>query len=327
MINLPIIEEVSIDLSTICQLRCVECSTSKGITHNGVVGKGQFSYENFIKFVNENPQIKKIEMSNWGEIFLNKEIAKIIKSAFEHNITLCCGNGTNFNTVSEEVLEYIVKYRVEFLNISIDGASQETYEQYRICGNIQNVFKNIERLNKYKKKYKSEYPKLSWQFIIFGHNEKELPIVKALCEKYDMAFNPKLNYSAFSPVINKEFVRKESGLGVADRKEYRELHNEEYKAPCYHCFSSPQINWNGDILGCCVNKWKTMGSIQDITIEQWEQSNIYKELVDILFKSKECSSDIPCYYCPNYEKIKSEPLTIEGLQHYKDYIPPALRKR
>ena len=112
MINLPIIEEVSIDLSTICQLRCVECSTSKGITHNGVVGKGQFSYENFIKFVNENPQIKKIEMSNWGEIFLNKEIAKIIKSAFEHNITLCCGNGTNFNTVSEEVLEYIVKYRV-----------------------------------------------------------------------------------------------------------------------------------------------------------------------------------------------------------------------
>ena len=51
MICLPIIEEVSIDLSTICQLRCVECSTSKGITHNGIVGKGQFHYDDFVRLM------------------------------------------------------------------------------------------------------------------------------------------------------------------------------------------------------------------------------------------------------------------------------------
>lgn len=44
-----------------------------------------------------------------------------------------------------------------------------------------------------------------------------------------MAFNPKLNYSTFSPVIDKEFVRKESGLGVADRQEYKELHKRSIR--------------------------------------------------------------------------------------------------
>lgn len=56
-----------------------------------------------------------------------------------------------------------------------------------------------------------------------------------MCKELDMVFNPKLNYSKFSPVVNKEFVRIESGLGVADRDEYKAKYNCEYKAPCYHC--------------------------------------------------------------------------------------------
>ena len=325
MICLPIIEEVSIDLSTICQLRCVECSTSKGITHNGIVGKGQFHYDDFVRFVSNNPQVKRIEMSNWGEIFLNKDIADIIKFAYENGVTLYCGNGTNFNDVDDIVLEYLVKYKVEYLNISIDGACQETYSQYRIHGSLEKVLSNIKRLNYYKDLYNSEYPKLSWQFIIFGHNEHELPIVKELCKKYRMAFNPKLNYSKFSPVKDKEFVRRESGLGVADRAEYKEIHKKEYKAPCYHCFVSPQINWNGKILGCSVNKWKTIGDINEMSISEWENSQYYKTLVGILFERKDCPNTIPCFYCPNYQKIKERPLTIEGLKEYMAYVAPALR--
>ena len=325
MLYLPQIKEVSIDFSTICQLKCVECSTSKGITHNGIVGKGQFRFDDFARFVKDNPQIKRIEMSNWGEIFLNKDMAEIIKFANENGVTLYCGNGTNFNDVDDLVLEYLVKYRVEYLNVSIDGACQETYSKYRVHGNIQKVFSNIEKLNYYKKLYGSDYPKLSWQFIIFGHNEHELPKIKELCKKYNMAFNPKLNYSNYSPVKDKEFVRRESGLGVANRAEYKEMHKKDYKAPCYHCFVSPQINWNGKILGCSVNKWKTIGDVNEMSISEWENSQYHKTMVEILFEGKECPNTIPCFYCPNYQKIKEKPLSIEGLKEYTEYVAPALR--
>lgn len=325
MNNLPSITEASIDFSTICQLRCIECSTSKGITHSGIVGKGQFSYLDFVLFVENNLQIKRVEMSNWGEIFLNKDIYKIMEYASSHNLTLYCGNGSNFNDVPDEVLEGLVKFKVEYLNLSIDGATQDTYSIYRRGGNLDKVLANIERLNFYKKFYNSEYPKLSWQFVIFGHNEHEIPLVKELCKKYNMVFNPKLNYSTFSPVRDKDFVRRESGLGVADRAEYKIKHNTEYKAPCYHCFSSPQINWNGDILGCSVNKWRVLGNIKNIALNKWEQSEVFKALVSLLFNGIEVEQDLPCKYCPNLTKVLKTPLTIDGLRRYHDYISPALR--
>ena len=327
MIELPKISEVSIDFSTICQLRCIECSTSKGITHNGIVGRGQLSYDDFVAFIDNNSEIKRMEMSNWGEIFLNRDINKIIKYAFDKGVTVYCGNGTNFNAVEEETLEALVKYSVEYLNISIDGATQETYEKYRVRGNLAKVLHNIERLNFYKKKYESDFPKLSWQFVIFGHNEHEIPLVKELCKKYNMAFNPKLNYSSFSPVVNRDFVRKESGLGVADRQEYKEKHKHEYKAPCYHCFASPQINWNGDILGCSVNKWKTLGNIKAMSVEEWTKSEVFMTLVDVLFNGKDCPNNLPCFLCPNYQNKKGLPLTIEGMSEYMNYVAPALRNK
>ncbi len=326
MIELPEIKEASIDFSTVCQLHCVECSTSKGITHSGIVGKGMLSLSDFMDFIKANPKIKRIEMSNWGEIFLNKDIYSIMEYAYHSGVTLYCGNGTNFNDVSDDVLEGLVKFRVEYLNLSIDGASQETYSIYRRGGNFDKVIANIERLNFYKQKYKSEYPRLSWQFVIFGHNEHEIPKVKELCKHYHMAFNPKLNYSDFSPVVDRAYVRKESGLGVADRREYKEKFNTEYKAPCYHCFSSPQINWNGDILGCSVNKWRVLGNIKNQSLEIWQESEIYKALVGLLFEGIISELDLPCKHCPNLSKVLKSPLTIEGLIKYNCYIAPALRK-
>jgi hypothetical protein len=114
-------------------------------------------------------------------------------------------------------------------------------------------------------------------------------------------------------------------LGVANRAEYKEMHKKDYKAPCYHCFVSPQINWNGKILGCSVNKWKTIGDVNEMSISEWENSQYHKTMVEILFEGKECPNTIPCFYCPNYQKIKEKPLSIEGLKEYTEYVAPALR--
>lgn len=325
MFTLPPITEASIDFSTICQLKCVACSTANGITHKSIVGKGQLSFENFIAFVQKNPEIKRIEMSNWGEIFLNKDLFSILQYAYEHNIQLYCGNGANFNVVDEDVLEGLVKYKVEYLNLSIDGASQTTYAMYRKGGDLDHVLRNIARLNYYKQLYASDTPKLSWQFIIFGHNEHELPLVKQLCKDYNMTFNPKLNYSDYSPVKDREFVRKESGLGVADRKEYKEKYHAEYKVPCYQCFFSPQINWNGEILGCCVNKWRTLGNSRKQSLRNWQKSTTYLSLAALLFEGVMPEMDLPCVHCPNLAKVLQHPLTLEGLKEYKAYVAPALR--
>ena len=65
------LNHISIDASTKCQLKCPVCSTSKGIIRNGIVGSGVLSFDNFKRTVDCNSNIIEIELSNWGEIFLN----------------------------------------------------------------------------------------------------------------------------------------------------------------------------------------------------------------------------------------------------------------
>lgn len=319
------ISHVSVDICTKCQLRCISCSTSKGIIRNGFVKEGIMSFLSFKHIIDENPQIEEIELSNWGEIFLNKEIIPMLEYAATHEVRLVCGNGANFNNVTDTVLEALVKYKLYYLNLSIDGACNETYSIYRRNGDFEKVISNIRKLNTYKAKYDSAFPKLSWQFIIFGHNEHEINTVKELCKELNMVFNPKMNHSDFSPVKNLKKIKKETGLDYASRDEYLTKHKDEYKHPCYQCLYSPQINWNGDVLGCCVNKWKGLGNILDHPLVKIFNFELYKKMLETLVGKRDVDDTIPCYYCPNFEIVKNNPLNEDGLKKYSNYVPAALR--
>ena len=74
------------------------------------------------------------------------------------------------------------------MTVSLDGASQETYEIYRVGGAFERVINNIKAINAYKKQYKSAVPILLWQFVAFGHNEHEIAKAKTLATRLGMHF-------------------------------------------------------------------------------------------------------------------------------------------
>lgn len=294
------ISRASIDLCTKCQLSCICCSTSKGVIRNGFVKEGYMSFDMFRHIVETNPELKEFEMSNWGEIFLNPLILDIFEFAYNKGIKLYCGNGTNFNYVPDSVLEGLVKYRIEYLNLSIDGTSQDVYVKYRRNGNYDRVISNIEKLNEFKKLYNSPYPKLSWQFIIFGHNEHQIASAKSECERLGMVFNPKMNHSNFSPICDQEYVKLVTGLDYSSREEYQKKAKKSYKSPCYQCLFSPQINWNGDVLGCCVNKWGAFGNVSQNTLREIMEGKKYQAMLNLLMGNPiDESIYLPCHECPN----------------------------
>ncbi len=318
--------KISIDISSICQLKCPACSTGIEINKNGLIGSGFMSFENFKTLIESLPNIKEVELSNWGEIFLNPGLPEILKFGFLSNLKLTAGNGVNFNKVDDEVLEALVKYRFSYLNISIDGASQETYEKYRIGGNFNKVIRNIKALNFFKHAYNSQFPLLAWQFIIFGHNEHEIPIVQDQCIKLKMVFNPKLNHSDFSPIKDKEWVKKITGLSAVTRDEFRRLNGKHYKRPCCQFWVSPQINWDGKLLGCCVNKWTSFGNIFEDGLISGIESQLYKETKLALTGKAKRTPNMPCFYCPTFTQIIETPITEEEIQSYSAFIHPAERQ-
>jgi MoaA/NifB/PqqE/SkfB family radical SAM enzyme len=249
---------IRLEASSHCQLRCPSCPTTTGAIHPAV-GSGFLALADFEGLLQANPGLRQVELSNYGEIFLNPAIVDIFRAAHARGVALSAGNGVNLNQVSEAALEALVKYRVRSLSCSIDGATHGTYARYRVRGDLAKVLSNVRRINAHKQAYGSPFPRLAWQFVVFGHNQHEIPAARALAGSLGMEFKLKLSWDPdFSPLVDAEAARRE--LGAATREEYWERRGQDYlERTCEELWEQPQINWDGKVLGCGRNFWGDFG--------------------------------------------------------------------
>ncbi len=242
--ELPV--RVGIDASTLCQLNCRTCYMR--LSNYGILGAGYLKISDFAKFIDNNPSIISVEISNNGEPLLNPDIIDIIKYAYDKGIYLTANNGVNFNTVADNVLEALVKYRFHSIKIAIDGATNDTYSLYRQKGDIHKVFSNIEKLIKYKEKYASKYPILIWQYILMDHNESEIELALNKAAGYGMNIDFKISWDGFHPA---DVTKAEQLTGISLSSKTTNEYNLPKMKICKQLFACPQINWDGRLLGCC----------------------------------------------------------------------------
>lgn len=310
-------KKITLEACSLCQLQCPECMKRKFEKEAPKDWLGCLKFSDFKKFVDEY-DFEEIELSCSGEIFLNPELDDIIKYAYQKYIKLTASTGVNLNTVSETTLENLIKYQFRKMTIAMDGATAETYKIYRRGGDFNVVMDNIKKINYFKEKYNSEYPRLSWQYIPFGHNEHEIELAKEKAKKLNMNIIFRRNFAPwYSPLKNPRLVEKQTGLKIIDKnnKIPRLYYEDVTKVPCYTLFSAPQIDYNGDLLGC--NK----------ALKKKFKANVFKEgflnalnspdyiyaktaLTDLSTPERE---DAPCFGCQKYKIIKSmkQPLVIE----------------
>ena len=305
MIRAPQPISLRIDASTHCQLKCPSCPTAQGLIKQGI-GSGFLRPEQLERLLDDNPSVAHVELSNWGEVFLNPQLEDIARIAFERNVALTASNGVNLNHARPGALEAAVKYRVRHLTVSIDGASQDTYAQYRIRGNFDNVMDNIKLINEYKRKHRSDFPILLWQFIAFGHNEHEIDAARSLAKSLGMRFYVKLSWDDFSPVNDESLIRSVTKSGVSSREDYLKKFGEQYiqKSICRQLWDQPQINYDGEVLGCCTNRWGSLGN----AFEQGLMATINGEKMRyakrMVMGEAQPRDDIPCTQCHHYHSMR-----------------------
>ena len=134
---------------------------------------GYLKFDDFKNFIDKY-DIEKVELSNKGEIFLNPELSEIIKYAHKKDIAYSAADGVNGNYLTDDMAELLVKTQCRELTFSIDGATNDVYKIYRVGGNLDKVLENLKKVLFYKNKYSSQYPFVSYKFIVFGHNEHEI---------------------------------------------------------------------------------------------------------------------------------------------------------
>jgi MoaA/NifB/PqqE/SkfB family radical SAM enzyme len=196
-----------------------------------------------------------LEMYNWGEPFLNRDIFKMIDYA-TRKYNVYTRISSNLNLSNEEFYKELVLSGLNSLTISLDGASRDTYSKYRVNGSFDRVIDNIRLIVNYKKKFGRIEPKLVWQFLVFRHNEHEIEIAKIMAK--DLSVNEIVFLRPHIPQELKDWdssIKRFSNFlcsETGDKNNNNNTPGKKINKKCNWPYSSIAINANLSVSPCCA---------------------------------------------------------------------------
>lgn len=243
-----------IDPCTVCNLHCPFCGVGKGLVDHE---KRLMSFDEFKHVIDQvGEYLLEASVFQYGEPLMNPDIYRMIEYA--KSFYIYTRVSTNLTILNYEKAEKLVASGLDYLTVCIDGASQETYSQYRVGGNYKTVLDNLKLILKAKKRLESKTPLIAWQFLLFRHNEHEIETARALSIK--MGVDLFLMYPAYVPPENPEWIPSENVLvkygflskDVPAKKAVPTVSEVSQAVPmCKWLWSHLVVSSNGTLTPCC----------------------------------------------------------------------------
>lgn len=254
-----------LDPSSICNLSCPFCPTGQKRNSRS---KAVMSFDNFKKIIDEiGLYLIHIDFCNWGEPLLNRDIFKMIEYAKQFKIDTKID--TNLNQLGEQEAEDLILSGLDRLIVSIDGATAQTYSKYRVGGDFDKVIVNLKLLLEKRSQLRRSSPHISWQFLVFRHNEHEIDTVKRLGEDLGVdhvgiskAFIGHKDWIPLNPAFSNYDQEKAAG---PENEFTSDFFNQPQERFCSWPWEAIVINANGSVSPCC--------SVED---EKDDFGNIFK---------------------------------------------------
>lgn len=242
---------ISFEPTTSCNLRCPECPSGlRSFTRP----TGMMEEKLYKKTIDELADtLLYLIFYFQGEPYLHPKFFELVQYA--HDKGIYTATSTNAHYLTDEKARKTVESGLDRLIISIDGTTQDTYEQYRIGGNLEKVLEGTRNIIKWKKELKSSTPHVIFQFLVVKPNEHQIEDVKKLAEEMgvdEVGLKTAQIYdyeegSELIPTIDKySRYKKEEGGGFSIKNKFVDH--------CWKMWHSCVITWDGAVVPCCFDK-------------------------------------------------------------------------
>lgn len=160
-----------VDTTSGCNLRCVFCSQPRWHPDYG-----NMSLESFQQLNDVLPRLRCISFSNSAEPLLNRDLFRMVRIAKKATRGMIrTGFTTNGTLIDEEIVDGIRSCGLDAIEVSLDGATAETYERLRRGARFDLVVQNVERLVQLSARSRVGIPHVSLRFVACERNARELP--------------------------------------------------------------------------------------------------------------------------------------------------------
>lgn len=263
---------MTIDPSSICQLRCRGCMT--GLDNEFRKRRQPFrkraplarlGHDVLDSILDEfGDVIFYCNFYNWGEPLLNDSLPDYVRAASERGIYTAMDSNLSLRC-DDGMLEDLLLSGLDELGASIDGFSQETYGKYRAGGQLDLVIANLKRLVEIRERHGLD-TNIVWRFLIFSFNEHEIDATAAFCQDHGIVFQPR--DAAFMPHYDHwtPTYRREGRPNPYQTDRRAQLSTADYVTPvgllpmtpgkpahrsCGWHYSYSTVNADGAVLPCC----------------------------------------------------------------------------
>ena len=293
---------LSVELTNRCNLNCPFCLVGQqnqpsSTEHDSLMrGFGFMDFGMYEKIICDARQfgIERVQLFFQGEPLLHRRFPDMVRVAKQ------CGMETHVFTnglmLTEALAEQIVEAGLDGMRFSVDGATEETYQQNRVGGSFSRVYQSMAMMAE---KAKGSQLQLMWQFIALRNTEHEIERARRLASEIGI------------PFFVKTLAVTDPNLAPNDPEYLRRLHIK----PCVDIYRAIFVFWNGDTVCCCydIEGKHIVGNLARNTLEEVWSSPRYVELrrrIDNAYRDPDNEPDV----CRSCLKWGHEPYqTSDGL--------------
>lgn len=189
-----------------------------------------------------------------GEPYLNKDFFDMVRYAKAHRIYV--STSTNGHFLTQRNIDETLDCGLDRLIVSLDGADAETYNTYRKNGRFEQVLRGLQHLCNAKKKHRNgKRLQVVLQFIVFGTNEHQIPIIKKIAkdigvDRLELKSAQIYDYKRGNPLIPNQrkysrYIKQPNGVYTLKKP---------LKNKCWRLWSSCVFTWDGRVVPCCFDK-------------------------------------------------------------------------
>ncbi len=282
--GLPI--TVSIEPTTACNLRCPECPSGlRSFTRE----TGNLREDFFRKTIDElHHRLMCLIFYFQGEPYINPKFLEMVRYAHDKGIYTI--TSTNGHFLNDDNARKTIESGLDRLVISVDGTTQDTYEQYRIGGNLENVLQGARNMVKWKKQMGTRHPHIVFQFLVVRPNEHQIPEIFRLAkeigvDEVKLKSAQVYDYEHGNPLIptQTKYARyKQKQDGTWSVKHALANH-------CWKLWHACVITWDGMVVPCCFDKDAThrLGDLRNTSFRALWQGSTYQAFRKAILKGRD----------------------------------------
>lgn len=223
-----------------------------------------------------------------GEPYINPNFLEMVNHAHKKGIYTI--TSTNGHFLNDENSKKTIESGLDRLIISVDGTTQEVYENYRKAGNLETVLQGARNIVKWKKKLKSSTPHIIFQFLVVKPNEHQIPEIYKLAEEIGIDEVKLKTAQVYDYKNGNELIPT-----IEKYSRYAQLKDGTYRVKnellnhCWKLWHACVISWDGLVLPCCFDKdaEHKLGNLREADFDKIWKGEKYNNFRASLLKGRD----------------------------------------